>query len=65
MKMARAAFGTNNVDHCARLWHSSTVVGLATAFGSDAMTNSINEFEDADLFLVTGSNTTAQHRLIG
>ena len=29
------------------------------------MTNSINEFEDADLFLVTGSNTTAQHPLIG
>jgi formate dehydrogenase alpha subunit len=41
------------------------VVGLAAAFGSGAMTNSINEFEDADLFLVTGSNTTAQHPLIG
>jgi formate dehydrogenase alpha subunit len=41
------------------------VVGLAAAFGSGAMTNSIGEFEDADLFLVTGSNTTAQHPLIG
>jgi len=41
------------------------VVGLAAAFGSGAMTNSIDEFEDADLFLVTGSNTTAQHPLIG
>jgi formate dehydrogenase alpha subunit len=41
------------------------VVGLAAAFGSGAMTNSINEFENADLFLVTGSNTTAQHPLIG
>jgi formate dehydrogenase alpha subunit len=41
------------------------VVGLAAAFGSGAMTNSINEFEDADLFLVTGSNTTSQHPLIG
>jgi formate dehydrogenase alpha subunit len=41
------------------------VVGLAAAFGSGAMTNSIGEFEDADLFLVTGSNTTSQHPLIG
>jgi formate dehydrogenase alpha subunit len=41
------------------------VVGLAATFGSGAMTNSINEFDDADLFLVTGSNTTMQHPLIG
>jgi len=41
------------------------VAGLAAAFGSGAMTNSINEFEDADLFLVIGSNTTEQHPLIG
>jgi len=65
MKLARAVFKTNNVDHCARLCHASTVVGLKAAFGSGAMTNSINEFEDADLFLVTGSDTTEQHPLIG
>jgi len=41
------------------------VAGLAAAFGSGAMTNSIGEFEDADLFFVIGSNTTAQHPLIG
>jgi formate dehydrogenase alpha subunit len=41
------------------------VVGLAATFGSGALTNSINEFEDADFFLVTGSNTTSQHPLIG
>jgi formate dehydrogenase alpha subunit len=41
------------------------VVGLAATFGSGAMTNSINEFDDADLFFITGSNTTAQHPLIG
>ncbi|MCK4793456.1 MAG: formate dehydrogenase subunit alpha, partial [Desulfobacteraceae bacterium] len=56
---------TNNVDHCARLCHASTVIGLAATFGSGAMTNSISEFEDADLFLVTGSDTTEQHPLIG
>ena len=41
------------------------MVGLAATFGSGAMTNSINDFDDADLFLVTGSNTTEQHPLIG
>jgi formate dehydrogenase alpha subunit len=61
MKLARAVFGTNNVDHCARLCHSSTVVGLAATFGSGAMTNSIAELEDADCILVTGSNTSEQH----
>ena len=65
MKLARAVFKTNNIDHCARLCHASTVVGLKATFGSGAMTNSIGEFEDADCFLVTGSDTTAQHPLIG
>jgi formate dehydrogenase alpha subunit len=65
MKLARAVFKTNNVDHCARLCHASTVVGLAATFGSGAMTNSINEFEEAGVFLITGSDTTAQHPLIG
>ncbi len=65
MKLARAVFKTNNVDHCARLCHASTLVGLAASFGSGAMTNSIGEFEDAEVILVTGSDTTAQHPLIG
>jgi len=65
MKLARAVFKTNNVDQCARLCHAPTVVGLAAVLGSGAMTNSINEFEDAELFLVTGSDTTEQHPLIG
>jgi formate dehydrogenase alpha subunit len=64
-KLARAVFKTNNVDHCARLCHSSTVVGLVSTFGSGAMTNSINDIEDAEVILVTGSNTTEQHPLIG
>lgn len=65
MKLARAVYKTNNVDHCARLCHASTVAGLAATFGSGAMTNSIDEFEEADCFLITGSDTTAQHPLIG
>jgi formate dehydrogenase major subunit/formate dehydrogenase alpha subunit len=64
-KLARAAFKTNNVDHCARLCHSSTVSGLAESFGSGAMTSSIACMDLADCFLVIGSNTTEQHPLIG
>ncbi len=63
-KLARAAVGTNNIDHCARLCHSSTVTGMSRAFGSGAMTNSQEDLEDADAFLVIGSNTTEQHPLL-
>lgn len=65
MKLARAVFKTNNIDHCARLCHSSTVVGLASTLGSGAMTNSISCIDQADCIFVTGSNTTEQHPLIG
>jgi formate dehydrogenase alpha subunit len=64
-KLSRAVIGTNNVDHCARLCHASTVVGLVAAFGSGAMTNSIPEVAQTDCILVTGSNTVEQHPLIG
>ena len=63
-KFVRAVVGTNNIDHCARLCHSSTVAGLASSYGSGAMTNSIAEIEDADVILVTGSNTTETHPII-
>ncbi len=63
-KLMRAGIGTNNVDHCARLCHASTVAGLAAAFGSGAMTNSIAELEFAECILVTGSNTTETHPVI-
>jgi len=63
-KLMRAAIGTNNVDHCARLCHAPTVAGLVAAFGSGAMTNSIDEIVDADCILVTGSNTTEAHPVI-
>ena len=64
-KMVRAVFGTNNVDHCARLCHASTVAGLAITLGSGAMTNSIAEAADQDVVFVTGSNTTETHPVIG
>jgi formate dehydrogenase alpha subunit len=63
-KFARAVLGTNNIDHCARLCHSSTVSGLNQVFGSGAMTNSIADIEKAEVILVTGSNTTESHPVL-
>ena len=64
MKFARVVLGTNNVDHCARLCHASTVIGLVKAFGSGAMTNPISDIRCAEVILVVGSNTTEQHPVI-
>lgn len=63
-KFIRTVIGTNNVDHCARLCHASTVAGLAITLGSGAMTNTIAELEHAEVILVTGSNTTETHPVI-
>ncbi|PKL51438.1 MAG: formate dehydrogenase subunit alpha [Nitrospira bacterium HGW-Nitrospira-1] len=64
-KFMRCAIGTNNVDHCARYCHSATVAGLATVFGSGAMTNSIPEIENNDVIFVIGSNTTETLPIVG
>ncbi|MGQ9629771.1 MAG: formate dehydrogenase subunit alpha [bacterium] len=63
-KFTRAVMGTNNVDHCARLCHSPTVAGLATTFGSGAMTNSIGEISNASCIFAIGTNTTRAHPII-
>ncbi|MCL0050115.1 formate dehydrogenase subunit alpha [Thermodesulfovibrionales bacterium] len=59
------SLGTNSVDHCARLCHAATVVGLATVLGSAAMTNPISEVEGADAILVMGCNPTESEPIIG
>ncbi|MFH1538536.1 MAG: formate dehydrogenase subunit alpha [bacterium] len=64
-KFARAVMGSNNVDHCARLCHASTVAGLANTLGSGAMTNSIAEIENAACIFAIGTNTTEAHPVIG
>jgi formate dehydrogenase alpha subunit len=64
-KFTRAVMGTNNIDHCARLCHAPTLVGLSNAFGSGAMTNSIEEIEGAGCILAIGTNTTETHPVIG
>jgi formate dehydrogenase alpha subunit len=59
-KLARL-LGTNNVDHCARLCHAPTVVGLAQSLGSSAMTNPIPDLANADCILAIGSNFAENH----
>ncbi|MCL6642828.1 MAG: formate dehydrogenase subunit alpha, partial [Candidatus Bipolaricaulota bacterium] len=64
-KLARAVFGTNKVDCCARICHAPSVHGLLRSFGSGAMTNSIAEIGNAHTILLIGSNTTEAHPTIG
>lgn len=64
-KFARAVIGTNNIDHCARLCHASTITGLIPTFGSGAMTNSVEDIKYADVAIIIGSNTTEAHPVIG
>ncbi|WP_051088201.1 formate dehydrogenase subunit alpha [Arhodomonas aquaeolei] len=60
-KLARAVFGTNNVDTCARVCHSPTGYGLKTAFGTSAGTQDFDSVEDSDVILVIGANPTDAH----
>ncbi|MBY5920528.1 formate dehydrogenase subunit alpha [Ferrimonas balearica] len=63
-KFVRTALGTNNVDHCARLCHATTVTGLEPAVGSGAMTNDIPSIQHSDLILIIGSDTSNAHPII-
>jgi formate dehydrogenase alpha subunit len=64
-KFARQVMGTNNIDHCARLCHSPSMVGLTEVLGSGATTNSISEIERAKCIIAVGTNTTETHPVIG
>jgi len=65
-KMVRCAFGTTNVDNCARVCHSATVAGLAKTLGSGAMTNPIEDItSDVDAIMLIGSNPEEAHPVIG
>ena len=64
-KMVRAAFGTNNVDTCARVCHSPTGYGLKQTFGTSAGTQDFASVQDADAILVIGANPTDAHPVFG
>ncbi len=60
-KLIRAAFGTNNVDTCARVCHSPTGYGMGQTFGTSAGTQTFKSVEQADVIMVIGANPTDAH----
>lgn len=60
-KLVRTGFGNNNVDHCTRLCHASSVAALLEGIGSGAVSNQVEDVQHADVMLVIGSNTTGNH----
>src|ERR1700726_1162951 len=60
-KLVRAAFGTNNVDTCARVCHSPTGYGLKTTLGESAGTQEFRSVMHSDVIMVIGANPTDGH----
>ena len=60
-KLIRTGFHTNNVDHCTRLCHASSVAALFEGIGSGAVSTTYGDVINADVAIVTGSNSTANH----
>ncbi len=60
-KLVRAVWGTNNVDHCTRLCHASSVAALLEGIGSGAVTTTYGDVANAEAALIAGSNTTSNH----
>jgi len=60
-KLARAAFGNNNTDTCARVCHSPTGYGLGKTFGTSAGTQDFDSIDDSDVIVVIGANPTDGH----
>ena len=52
---------SNNVDHCTRLCHASSVAALLEMIGSGAVSNPVADVADADVIVIIGSNTTDNH----
>ncbi|PMR75050.1 formate dehydrogenase subunit alpha [Billgrantia endophytica] len=60
-KLVRTGFGTNNVDHCTRLCHASSVAALMECIGSGAVTASFMQADNADVVILTGCNPAINH----
>ena len=60
-KLVRTGFGNNNVDHCTRLCHASSVAALIETIGSAAVTATFNECKNSDVIVVIGANPTENH----
>ena len=65
-KLFRAGIGTNNVDHCTRLCHSSSVSAMQRAIATSAASGSMREVEhESDVIFILGANTTESHPVFG
>ena len=65
-RMFRGALGTNNVDHCTRLCHSSSVSAMQRAMNTSAASGSMREVEkESDVIFILGANTTESHPVFG
>ncbi|WP_430008936.1 formate dehydrogenase subunit alpha [Methylophaga lonarensis] len=60
-KLIRTGFKTNNVDHCTRLCHASSVVALLECLGSGAVSNPVADVDKAEVIVVIGANPTVNH----
>ena len=60
-KLVRTGFGSNNVDHCTRLCHASSVAALLEGVGSAAVTATFTECKNSDFIIVIGANPTENH----
>ena len=60
-KLVRTGFGSNNVDHCTRLCHASSVVALLEGLGSGAVSNPVRDVELAEVVFIIGANPTVNH----
>src|SRR5579884_2486724 len=60
-KLVRTGFGTNNVDHCTRLCHASSVAALMEGIGSGAVSNQVADVAQAEVAIVIGANPTVNH----
>ena len=60
-KLVRTGFGTNNVDHCTRLCHASSVAALLEGIGSGAVSNPVMDVLKADVVLLIGANPVVNH----
>jgi len=60
-KLVRVGFKTNNVDHCTRLCHASSVVALLECLGSGAVSNPVSDVDEAEVIVLIGANPTVNH----
>jgi len=60
-KLVRVGFGSNNVDHCTRLCHASSVAALLEGIGSGAVSNPVMDVMQAEVVIVIGANPTVNH----